>query len=71
MECVSLSACIISFGGSWLIDCGVNCKLHDQEQTLLFASLQPSNKYNPRKECGKIVFMSKARVERTISKSKT
>ena len=37
MECVSLSACIISFGGSWLIDCGVNCKLHDQEQTLLFA----------------------------------
>jgi len=77
----SFSACHTLLGESWLFDYGVNCDGHDQGQALPFASLPPPvltfaslsapHKYNPRKQCEKILFMCETGVERTISKSKS
>ena len=67
----SLNACHALFDGSWLIDYGVNCKGHEQGQLLLFASLPPPHKCNPREGCQKILFMSETWAKRTISNSKT
>ena len=65
----ALSACHTLFGVSWLIDCAVNHKGHDQGQALTCASLPPLHKYNPKEGCEKILFISKTRVEKIISKN--
>jgi len=49
-EMFSLSAYYTLFGGSWLIDYGLNYKRHDQGQALTLISLAPPHKYNPSRD---------------------
>ena len=67
----SVITCHTLFRCTWLFDYGVNCKGHDQEQALTFASLPPPHGYNPGDGCEKILFKSEIRIKWTITKSKS
>ena len=58
-----------------MFDYGVSVKGHNtykiQGQALTLASLSSPHKYNPRKGCEKILFISEPQVDITISKSKS